>query len=167
MCPAVLPLSALPIRGYDLVAMTSFEKSATWLLPDAPGLWCQQRRAEISGQDPSPALFLDRDGVIVEEVKYLHRVEDVRLIAGVDKIIATCNENNIPVVLVTNQSGVGRGLYGWAEFAAVQDSITDALDRLGAHRYGIGMCVSRPSPITVQATESFLAKTQPGNVSGG
>ena len=113
--------------------MTSFEKSATWLLPDAPGLWCQQRRAEISGQDPSPALFLDRDGVIVEEVKYLHRVEDVRLIAGVDKIIATCNENNIPVVLVTNQSGVGRGLYGWAEFAAVQDSITDALDPLGAH----------------------------------
>ena len=133
MSPAVLPLSALPIRGYDLVAMTSFEESATCLLPDAPGLWCQQRRAEISGQDPLPALFLDRDGVIVEEVKYLHRVEDVRLIAGVDKIIATCNENNIPVVLVTNQSGVGRGLYGWAEFAAVQDSITDALDPLGAH----------------------------------
>ena len=112
--------------------MTGFEESETWLLPDAPGLWCQQIRVVTSESSPLPALFLDRDGVVVEEVKYLHRVEDVRLIAGVGKIIATCNQYNIPVVMVTNQSGIGRGLYGWAEFAAVQTRITDALVPFGA-----------------------------------
>lgn len=113
--------------------MTSFEKSETWLLPDTPGLWCQQTREATSESSPLPALFLDRDGVVVEEVEYLHRVEDVTLIAGVGKIIATCNQNNIPVVMVTNQSGIGRGLYGWAEFAAVQARIMDALAPFGAH----------------------------------
>ena len=113
--------------------MNNFDESETWLLPDTPGLWCQQTRAAASDSSPLPALFLDRDGVVVEEVEYLHRVEDVRLIAGVGKIIATCNQNNIPVIMATNQSGVGRGLYGWAEFAAVQARITDALAPFGAH----------------------------------
>ena len=57
-----------------------------------------------------PALFLDRDGVIVEDTQYLGRAQDVRMLAGAGEAIARCNTLGIPVVLVSNQSGIARGL---------------------------------------------------------
>lgn len=81
---------------------------------------------------PRPALFLDRDGVIVEEVIYLHRVEEVRLMPGVARLIGDANRAGVAVVVVTNQSGIGRGLYGWAEFDAVQREIARCLAGEGA-----------------------------------
>ena len=80
----------------------------------------------------SPGLFLDRDGVIVEEVGWLHKVEDVRLTPGIAGLIRAANRAGAPVAVVTNQSGVGRGLYGWADFDAVQRAIAARLARLGA-----------------------------------
>ncbi len=112
--------------------MRSIDKIEDCLLGDAPGLWCQQLTPPAPEGALLPALFLDRDGVVVEDVEYLHRVEDIRLVGGVDKTIAACNQNNLPVVMVTNQSGIGRGLYGWQEFAVVQDYIMEALGVLGA-----------------------------------
>ena len=52
------------------------------------GLWCQKLTSLPRKQAFSPALFLDRDGVVVEEVDYLHRAEDIRLIDGAATIIA-------------------------------------------------------------------------------
>lgn len=73
------------------------------------------------------ALFLDRDGVIVEDVGYLRDPADVRLVAGVAALVQTANAHGIPVIVVTNQSGVARGLYSWAEFSAVEDEIARQL----------------------------------------
>jgi D-glycero-D-manno-heptose 1,7-bisphosphate phosphatase len=70
-----------------------------------------------------PALFLDRDGVLVEETGYLHRAEEVRLIPGATAAVAAAARAGLPVVLITNQAGIGRGYYGWAEFQAVQEKI--------------------------------------------
>jgi D-glycero-D-manno-heptose 1,7-bisphosphate phosphatase len=88
---------------------------------DADGVWCQVFERDLAGG--RPALFLDRDGVIVEEVTYLHRAEDVRLMPGIARLIRAANRAGAPVIVVTNQSGVGRGLYGWDDFVAVQDMI--------------------------------------------
>ena len=71
----------------------------------------------------APALFLDRDGVIVADTHYLCRVEDMRMIAGSAAAIARCNALGIPVVVVTNQAGIGRGYYGWDDFHAVQGAL--------------------------------------------
>ncbi len=98
---------------------------------DAAGIWREVRRAP-TGAAPRPALFLDRDGVIVEEVDYLHRVADVRLVPGAARVIAAANALELPVVVVTNQAGIGRGHYGWDEFAAVQARILSDLERAGA-----------------------------------
>jgi D-glycero-D-manno-heptose 1,7-bisphosphate phosphatase len=96
-------------------------------------LWRQiLRAAPESGNQSRPALFLDRDGVVVEEVNYLHRIEDMRLVPGAAAVIRTCNDNRIPVILVTNQSGIGRGHYGWAEFAALQAALAERLAAAGA-----------------------------------
>nr|WP_193176012.1 HAD-IIIA family hydrolase [Oricola nitratireducens] len=94
------------------------------------GTWSQRiGRGDFAGR---PALFLDRDGVIVEEVNYLHRISDVRVIRGVAEAIAAANALDIAVVVVTNQAGVGRGYFDWAQFAEVQQYILDELAETGA-----------------------------------
>ena len=105
---------------------------------DDAGLWCEiGSAAALAGR---PALFLDRDGVIVVDTHYLCRVEDMRVIAGAPAAIARCNALGIPVVVVTNQAGIGRGYYGWAEFQAVQDAIAAELRAVGAHLDAVLAC---------------------------
>jgi len=80
-----------------------------------------------------PALFIDRDGTLNEEVDFLCRPGDVTLIAGAAKAIAKLNEKKIPVIIVTNQSGIGKGLFGWEEYGAVAIKIDELLALDGAH----------------------------------
>ena len=70
---------------------------------------------------PRPAVFLDRDGVVVEDTRYLHRPEEVRFLAGALETVVKLNRLGLPVVLVTNQAGIGRGYYGWRDFELVQE----------------------------------------------
>ena len=55
------------------------------------------------------AVFLDRDGTLNEEVGYLHRPEEVMLIPGAAQAVARLNSLGVPVVVVTNQAGIGGG----------------------------------------------------------
>jgi D-glycero-D-manno-heptose 1,7-bisphosphate phosphatase len=87
-----------------------------------------------------PALFLDRDGVVVEEVDYLSRVEQVALTRHAADVIAAFNGRGVPVVLATNQSGVARGYFDWARFAEIQDEIAERLAAQGAHLDAIFAC---------------------------
>lgn len=105
-------------------------------LADGVGTWCEINRV-FAGV---PALFLDRDGVIVEDVDYLDRPDRVRLIAGAAAAIAACNAAHVPVVMVTNQSGIGRGYYSWHDFAAVQDAIKAMLAKENAHLDAVLAC---------------------------
>ncbi|OEO29698.1 hypothetical protein VW23_001890 [Devosia insulae DS-56] len=87
-----------------------------------------------------PALFLDRDGVVVEESHYLGRAEDVVMIPGVAEAIAEVNRLHIAVVLVTNQAGIARGYYDWSGFAAVQTEISRHLAASGARLDAVFAC---------------------------
>ena len=80
-----------------------------------------------------PGLFLDRDGVINEECEYLHDPKDLVVLAGVPEAIAAINRRNIPVVVVTNQSGIGRGMYGADTYHGVNRAIEGLLALAGAH----------------------------------
>jgi D-glycero-D-manno-heptose 1,7-bisphosphate phosphatase len=100
---------------------------------DSEGVWRQY--FDPPYPKPSlgnPILFLDRDGVIVEEVNYLHRVADVRVCPGVVGLVAEANGRGWHVVVVTNQAGVGRGYYGWPEFDSVNTRILALLAEGGA-----------------------------------
>jgi len=94
------------------------------------GMWVELRSEVAAGV--RPALFVDRDGVLVEEPGYLNRVEDVVMIPGAAEVVALANRRGIPVVEVTNQAGIGRGYYGWREFLNVEEVVADALARSGA-----------------------------------
>ena len=74
-----------------------------------------------------PALFLDRDGVLNEEVNYLHDPRDLVLIEGVGRVIADFNRLRIPVVVVTNQAGIGRGYYDVAAYESVNRAMSEGL----------------------------------------
>ncbi|ADV84273.1 D-glycero-alpha-D-manno-heptose-1,7-bisphosphate 7-phosphatase [Terriglobus saanensis] len=66
-----------------------------------------------------PALFLDRDGVINEEVGFLHRPEEVRFVPGIFELIRQARSRDYAIIVITNQSGIGRGLYSEEQFQAL------------------------------------------------
>ena len=106
----------------------------------ADGIWCQ-----LSGAPkPGPALFLDRDGTVIAERHYLKDPEGVELLPGAAEVIAAANARAIPVVLVTNQSGIGRGLLTWQDFAAVQERLTQLLATASARLDLVLACPFHP-----------------------
>ncbi len=64
----------------------------------------------------NPALFLDRDGVINQEVGYLSRTADVQFVRGIFSLCRAAQRLEYRLVVVTNQSGIARGLYSETEF---------------------------------------------------
>jgi len=87
-----------------------------------------------------PAVFLDRDGVLIEDTGYLSDPDQVRFISGSPRAIAKLNRAGIAVVLITNQSGIGRGYYGWPEFESVQAAVESGLRVAGAWVDGTWAC---------------------------
>ncbi len=80
------------------------------------------------------AVFLDRDGTINQDVQgYLHEPERTRLIPGAAEGIARLNRLGCLVLVVTNQSGIARGLYTEAEMHAVHARLQELLAPHGAH----------------------------------
>ena len=74
-----------------------------------------------------PALFLDRDGTLIENVDYLADPERVHVYPGSTAMLAAFREAGYALVMVTNQSGVGRGLLTWDQYDAVAKRVRDTL----------------------------------------
>ena len=79
---------------------------------------------------PAPALFIDRDGTLIADAHYLADASRVQLLSGAAAAVANANAAQVPVVVVTNQSGIARGLITTSQYEAVRDR-TNALLRAG------------------------------------
>src|SRR5438045_1342624 len=77
-----------------------------------------------------PAIFLDRDGTIVEEVNYLHKPEETVLFPSTGGALRSLHRAGYALVVVTNQSGIGRGIYTTADMDRVHDVIQGQLGGL-------------------------------------
>ena len=82
-------------------------------------------------RDLKPAVFLDRDGVLIEERNYLHRVEDVVLLPGVAAALRRLSDAGLKLFIVSNQSGVGRGYFTLADVERVNEHLVGELARDG------------------------------------
>jgi len=105
----------------------------------------------LSGQPaskPRAALFLDRDGVIIEDPGYLCHSSEMALISGAAEFIAAANRRGIPVIAVTNQAGIGRGYYGWQEFTTMQEALDCELAKAGAALDAILACPFHPKGVS-------------------
>jgi D-glycero-D-manno-heptose 1,7-bisphosphate phosphatase len=87
-----------------------------------------------------PAVFLDRDGTVTEEVGYLNHVSRLRLLSGAPEAIRRLNQSALPVILVTNQSGVGRGYFPEALVLEIHDQLKAELAKAGARIDGLYYC---------------------------
>jgi D-glycero-D-manno-heptose 1,7-bisphosphate phosphatase len=74
-----------------------------------------------------PAVFLDRDGVIIDEVNYLARVDQVRVIPGAAAAIGRLNDAGLPAVVVTNQAGAARGYFPESQVAVIHEHLSKVL----------------------------------------
>ena len=74
-----------------------------------------------------PALFLDRDGVVIEDKHHLCDPELVELCRGAEKLIRTAKSKGHAVVLVTNQSGISRGFFSWDDYNRVTEKMLKLL----------------------------------------
>ena len=92
----------------------------------------------------SPCLFLDRDGVLIDWRNYRMEIENAKLVSGCDKIIKNCNKKKIPVILITNQGGIGLGLHTWDDFEKIQKIINNKLLKKGAQIDGVIACPHHP-----------------------
>ena len=127
----------------------------------ADGIWCQLLRRPPAG----PALFLDRDGTLIEERHYLRDPLEVRLLPGAAATLAAANERGLAVVVVTNQSGIGRGLLSWQDFARVEARLAALLSASGAGLDLVLACPFHPAAAPpYRAEEHPSRKPRPGMI---
>lgn len=130
-------------------------------LIEPDGIWCDVR---TSGFPPQrPALFLDRDGTLIDLVDYLAAPKEVRLIDAAVEAVRAANTADIAVVVVTNQSGIGRGYYDWAAFEAVQARLYELLSGAGAIVDAVYAC-PHPPPHAGGPQDSKYRKPAPGMI---
>lgn len=90
------------------------------------------------------AIFLDRDGTINREVNYLSDPGEFELLPGAAEAIAGWNAGGWVVVVVTNQSGVGRGYFDGETLERIHETMRAALAANQAHVDAIYFCTHRP-----------------------
>jgi D-glycero-D-manno-heptose 1,7-bisphosphate phosphatase len=84
-----------------------------------------------------PAVFLDRDGTLNEEVSYLDDPDRLRLIPGAAEAIGLLNEAGIPAIVVSNQAGIGRGYFSAETVEAIHGRLAGLLAAQGGRLDGV------------------------------
>ena len=90
------------------------------------------------------AVFFDRDGVLNEEVGYLHEIEKFKWIDGAIDAIKFCNERGFVTVVVTNQSGIARGIYTEDDVKKIHSHMQSELAKFSAHIDAFYYCPHHP-----------------------
>lgn len=120
----------------------------------------------------SPAVFIDRDGTIMEDTDYCSHPKDVRIFPGVVDALRRLRSRGFKVIIITNQSGIGRGLFTLDQYRAVEaevlrqlgDDLIDATyycpDAPGQHsncrKPAPGMIVNATRDYHIDLSHSFL-----------
>jgi D-glycero-D-manno-heptose 1,7-bisphosphate phosphatase len=138
------------------------------------------------------ALILDRDGVINDDTGYVHRIDDCRFTDGIFPMTAAFAKQGFAIVIATNQAGIGRGLYGEADFAALMGWMRGEFARhgvsiaavyhsphhptegIGAYRResawrkpGPGMILQATADLSLDLARSWLVGDKPRDIEAG
>lgn len=129
-----------------------------------------------------PAVFVDRDGTLIEEVNYLSRVEDLRLFPFTREAIDLLKANGFLVIVVTNQSGIGRNIFDESAMNAVhqgmQDQLSGAIDAFyfcphlpcdgcSCRKPNIGMIESAVNDFDIELETSWMVGDKKSDVETG
>ena len=113
-----------------------------------------------------PAIFLDRDGTLIEEVGYPTRPDQIRILGGVTRALVRLAGAGYRLVVVTNQSAIARGLMNEDDLNRFHEALDEQLDLLGARVDAYYACPHLPKPEEAQrqdlAVECDCRKPKPG-----
>lgn len=108
-------------------------------------------------------VFMDRDGTINEEVNYLFRSEDMKLLPGAARAIGRLNRAGFRVVVATNQAGVARGYYTEEDVRRLHRYMNEELEKEGAHIDRFFFCPHHPQAgLGPYRTDCECRKPKPG-----
>lgn len=102
------------------------------------------------------AFFVDRDGVINKEIGYLHEIEKFKFIDGVLEALRYILSKNFEIIIVTNQSGIGRGIYTENKFLELNQWMKDYLNFNGINILDVLYCPHSPED------KCYCRKPKPG-----
>lgn len=111
------------------------------------------------------AVFLDRDGVINLDKAYVHRWEDFEFAPGAIEAMRQLKAAGYDLVVVTNQSGIARGMYTQDQFRQLTEHMCEELARFDARPAAVYHCPHHPSGSVAEfAVDCLCRKPQPGLV---
>ena len=114
---------------------------------------------------PRPAVFLDRDGTINEQMGYINHSCRFQLLPGAAEAIKKLNDMDIPVVVISNQSGLARGYFPEELLGEVHEKMNRLLAEKGAHVDAIYYCPHHPEAKEERFREACSCrKPRPGLV---
>jgi D-glycero-D-manno-heptose 1,7-bisphosphate phosphatase len=109
------------------------------------------------------AAFIDRDGVLNEERAFVHRAEDFVFVPGAVQALRALQAQGYLLVVVTNQSGIARGLYSEADYHALTRHIRERLESEGIHLDAVEYCPHLPdAPVERYRIQCDCRKPKPG-----
>ena len=108
-----------------------------------------------------PAVFLDRDGDLNLDKGYVHTIADFEWVPGAREAIRLCNDEGYFVFVVTNQSGVARGLYDESAVLALHNFMNEELAQMGGHIDAFEYCPHHPEA-AVPAYRKSCERRKPG-----
>lgn len=164
----VLPRLVGRMAGHELIGfhrdigtvkdLDEVSRLATWIDAGLPG------RVNASTGAGRPAVFLDRDGTIIDQVHYIRRPEDVRLAPRAAESIATLQRAGFACVCVSNQSGLARGEITPAQHDAVHAEVERQLAAAGVRLDGVEYCPIAPATRDRRAIDHPDRKPGPGMI---
>ncbi|RJQ66791.1 MAG: HAD family hydrolase [Desulfobacteraceae bacterium] len=117
----------------------------------------------LSRELKQPAVFIDRDGTINEQMGYINHLSRFHLLPRAAAAIKLLNDKRIPVIVVTNQSGVARGYFPYSLVDEIHQEMAERLARQGAHIDAIYVCPHHPEAKSKELRQTCTCrKPRPG-----
>lgn len=111
---------------------------------------------------PVPALFLDRDGIVNVDHGYVYRIADFEFVPGIFELARAAHAAGRRLVVVTNQSGIARGLYTEADYRRLSVWMQARFVEIGAPLAGVWHCPHLPGAPGPYGIDCGCRKPAPG-----
>jgi len=109
-----------------------------------------------------PAVFFDRDGTLIEQIHYLSRPQDVKILPGAAQAVCRFQRSGYACIVVTNQSAIGRGIITETELTEIHDEMREQFSQRASGFDAIYHCAVVPAVADRVTVEDINRKPGPG-----